>query len=122
MGMCSATPTQFHRTPAKKRPARGASEGDRFGSPELLIGDGASDDALESSASVHPEELSTVFAPECASQASLRQGCVRMNWHAGSEVGIANCAMLTDPRAAVLYSLITISFIRTVVIGPIETV
>src|SRR5260370_37573398 len=54
MATFSATPTQFHSTPARNRWARGASEGGWFWSPELLIGDGVSDNSLESSASVLP--------------------------------------------------------------------
>src|SRR5260370_38487415 len=54
MATFSATPTQFHSTPAKNRWARGASAGGWFWSPDLPIGDGVSDNSLESSASVLP--------------------------------------------------------------------
>ena len=50
MAMFNATPTQFHRTPTKKRVARGPCGGDEFSSPELLIGDGVSGNSLEFSA------------------------------------------------------------------------
>src|SRR5260370_2783695 len=99
MATFSATPTQFHRTPAKKRWARGASEAGWFWSPELLIGDGVSDNSLESSASVLPgatgDKITSHESHRSASAGVRSARCVVRAY----ELAVVRRGVVCQPRA-----------------------